>query len=341
FLLLHFAPTERARPLQVAAALLAVATTALLVRLLRRTGGDPRAAVLWAWCPTVVLEAGNDAHVDVLGAAFLVAALVVLARHRPVGTRPGDPGPAGTGLGSTGPGNAHPVGHRRAVAALARTGPSRRRAVAAGVLLGAAVGVKFLPGLAAPALARHPRRWRVAAAAPALRAVAYLPHLLAVGPGALGFLGGYLGEEGYAGAVRYPLLGLLPAPLAPAALAPVLAALLVGGTAAWVAWRADPQRPAPGAPALVGRAFCVVSPESPWYALLLVALLAAADRPRWLPVAAAAWPAYLVGPLHWEHNATRATGYGLAALAVIIAAAATRLRPRPRQHGTTTADYRS
>src|SRR5262249_60792732 len=129
--------------------------------------------------------------------------------------------------------------------------------------------------------------------------------------------------------------------LAPAALAPVPAALLVGGPAAWVAWRADPQRPAAGAAALVGVAFCVVSPEYPWYALLLVALLAAADRPRWLPVAAAAWPAYLVGPLHWEHNATRATGYGLAALAVIIAAAVTRLRPRPRQHGTTTADYRS
>src|SRR5262249_32654893 len=182
FLLLHLAPTERARPLQVAAALLAVATAALLVRLLRRTGGGPPAAVLWAWCPTVVLEAGNDAHVDVLGAAFLVAALVVLARHRP-------------------------VGHHRG---------SRRRAVAAGVLLGAAVGVKFLPGLAVPALARHPRRWLLATAATALLAVAYLPHLLAVGPGALGFLGGYLGEGGYARAGRGPLPTPPPAPPAPA-----------------------------------------------------------------------------------------------------------------------------
>lgn len=45
--------------------------------ILRRTGGDPRLAVLWAWCPTVVLEAGNNAHVDVLGAV-----LVVEPRHR-------------------------------------------------------------------------------------------------------------------------------------------------------------------------------------------------------------------------------------------------------------------
>src|SRR5262249_33757252 len=128
--------------------------------------------------------------------------------------------------------------------------------------------------------------------------------------------------------------------LAPAALAPVPAALLVGGPAAWVAWRADPQRPAAGAAALVGVTFCVVAPEYPWYALLLVALLAAADRPRWLPVVAAAWPAYLVGALHWQHTATRATSYGPPPAAVIIATTAAPLRPRLEHHGTTT-DYRS
>jgi hypothetical protein len=269
FVVLHFAPTERARPLQVAAALLAVGTAALLVRLLRRTGADPRAAALWAWCPTVVLEAGNDAHVDVLGAFLVVAALTVLTR------------PA-----------------------------SRARAVAAGALLGAAVGVKFLPALAGPALLRHPRRWLLAAGAVGLLALSYLPHLLAVGPDVFGFLGGYLGEEQYAGAARYPLLGFTPA-------APALAFLVLAGTAACVAWRADPLRPAAGAAAMVGVTFCVVCPEYPWYALLLVALLAAADRPRWLAVAAAAWPAYLVGALHWAHTPTRATTYGLAALVVL------------------------
>jgi hypothetical protein len=79
---------------------------------------------------------------------------------------------------------------------------------------------------------------------------------------------------------------------------------------------------------MAGVTFCVVAPEYPWYALLLVALAAAADRPRWLPVAVAAWPAYLVGPLHWDHTATRATAYGLAALAVALAAATTTARTR-------------
>jgi len=141
----------------------------------------------------------------------------------------------------------------------------------------------------------------------------------------LGYLGGYLGEEQYRGAARYPLLGPLPATWAPAA-----ALLVLGAAAAWTAWRADPESPAAGAATMVGVAFCVVAPEYPWYALLLVALLGAADRPRWLAVAAAAWPAYLAGALHWDHTATQAIAYGLAALLVAAAAARGLLgRPRP------------
>jgi hypothetical protein len=266
FAVLHYAPGETVRPLQVAAALLAVATSALLVWTLRRTGRDPRAVALWAWCPTVVLEAGNDAHVDVLGAFLLLAGLAVLLT---------------------------------------------RRWLLAGALLGAAVGVKFLPALAGPALLRHPKRWVLAAGGAGLLALSYLPHLLAVGPGVFGFLGGYLGEEQYDGAARYPVLGLVLSP------SPVLAALLLLGTAALVGWRADPDRPAAGAATMVGVAFCLICPEYPWYALLLVVLAALADRARWLLVVAAAWPAYLVGPLHWDHTATRAVSYGVAAAAVL------------------------
>jgi len=145
-----------------------------------------------------------------------------------------------------------------------------------------------------------------------------------VGPKVLGYLGGYLGEEQYRGAARYPLLGPLPATWAPAA-----ALLVLGAAAAWTAWRADPESPAAGAATMVGVAFCVVAPEYPWYALLLVALLAAADRPRWLAVAAAAWPAYLAGALHWDHTATQAIAYGVAALLVAAAAARGLLTRRP------------
>jgi len=281
FLLVHaVAPGGRARPLQVAAALLAVGTAALLVVALRRYGGDPRAVVLWAWCPTVVLEAGNDAHVDVLGAFFVVAGLVVLA---------GTPG------------------GRRAL--------STGRALAAGALLGAAVGVKFLPGLVAPALARHRQRWWLATGATGLLAVAYLPHLLAVGPRVFGFLPGYLGEERFDGVDRYPLLGqVMPASWAPAA-----GALVIAATALWVWWRADPGSPARGAVVMVGVTFLVLTPEYPWYALLLVALAALADQARWLAVAAAGWPPYLIGPLHWEPGPARAVSYGIA-LGVVLAA---------------------
>jgi nucleotide-binding universal stress UspA family protein len=70
--------------LQVAAAALAVALTALLASQLKRTNRDPRWALLWGWSPIVVLEAGSAAHVDVLSALLIAAAVVVAARRRPV-----------------------------------------------------------------------------------------------------------------------------------------------------------------------------------------------------------------------------------------------------------------
>jgi hypothetical protein len=57
--------------LQLAAALLAVALTALLGAELRRRGRDPRWALLWGWSPMVASEASHAAHVDVLAAVFI------------------------------------------------------------------------------------------------------------------------------------------------------------------------------------------------------------------------------------------------------------------------------
>lgn len=75
----------RGLPLQIGSAVLAVLTSLAVVAVLRRTGGDPRRVVWWAWCPTVVLEAGNGAHVDVLGALLVVLALGALSARRWVG----------------------------------------------------------------------------------------------------------------------------------------------------------------------------------------------------------------------------------------------------------------
>lgn len=62
---------------QLAGAALSVATAALLARAMRR----PLDALLFAWCPTVVLEAGQGGHVDIL-VALLVVAAVLAARRR-------------------------------------------------------------------------------------------------------------------------------------------------------------------------------------------------------------------------------------------------------------------
>jgi len=69
-------------PMQVAMALCAVLTTLVLLFGLRRLGRDPRLAALWAWCPTAILEVGNDAHADVLGVLLTAIGLLVLASAR-------------------------------------------------------------------------------------------------------------------------------------------------------------------------------------------------------------------------------------------------------------------
>ncbi len=128
---------------------------------------DRRLAVLWAWCPTVALEAGNNAHVDVLAAVLTAAALLVLAR------------------------------------------PGRmRRSLAGGTLLALAIWTKVTPVLVVPAVAR--RRWYALAAAGLFATViVYLPHVLAVGSRVIGFLPGYLQQEGYNNGTRFLLLGML------------------------------------------------------------------------------------------------------------------------------------
>jgi hypothetical protein len=69
-------------PIQAAMAAVAVLVTVLLLAGLGRLGRDVRMAALWAWCPTVILEAGNSAHVDVLAVAITAAAILALATAR-------------------------------------------------------------------------------------------------------------------------------------------------------------------------------------------------------------------------------------------------------------------
>ncbi|MEV7239203.1 glycosyltransferase 87 family protein [Streptomyces sp. NPDC051020] len=279
FLLVHAVSPAggRHKPMQLAGAVLAVVTTVALLLVQRRTCGDTRRVALWAWCPAVPLAAVNDAHVDTLGVLLMVAAL-------------------GTAAGA-------------------------RR----GALLGAAIAVKLLPVLVLPgalsgvlAPGRGPRARRretasVLLAAVGVVALAYLPYLLASGSAVLGYLPGYLREEGYepGGVGRFALLRLV----LPDAWAGPAAAALVALSAWYVLRRGDPERPWHGALLVTGTALLLTSPAYYWYALLVVALVAMGGRWEWLAVAAAGTVLYVADALQW--HGVQASAYGLAAVAVL------------------------
>lgn len=212
------------RGIQISAAALAIAVTVLLMWGLPRIGIDARNAVLWAWCPTVAIEAGNGGHADVLAVLLTAGGLVA--------------------LGS-------------------------KRVAWGGALLGLGIAAKVTPALAVPAALRR-RPFLLPASLGGTVVGVYLPHVLAVGSGVEGFLGGYLNEEGYQSGARFALLdAVLPGSL----VKPAAAAVLV--VTAILVWRlSDPERPWHGALVMAGVAFLVTAPPFAWYAELLVVFVA-------------------------------------------------------------------
>jgi len=276
FLALHYVTPVHAgsTPVQAAAGACAVLVTLVLLAGLRWLGRDLRWAALWAWCPTVALEAGNSAHVDVIAVLLTAAALLVLAR-RSGGTR-------GALLG--------------------------------GALLGLAIATKATPVLAGPAVLRR-KWWAVIVSAAGAVAAVYLPHVLAVGSKVIGFLPGYLQQEGYDSGQRFAIIALF----ASGHLAIVIAVAILGVSGVAVLRFSDPDRPWRGAVVMTGVALAVTTPNYQWYAILLVMLVVLDGRPEWLAFAAGG---YLAAEPHlgrWRiipHP--QAVGYGLAALFVVL-----------------------
>ncbi|SHM57097.1 glycosyltransferase 87 family protein [Actinacidiphila paucisporea] len=190
-----------------------------------------------------------------------------------------------------------------------------------GALLGAAIAVKLLPGLALPgALSRRTPREavRIVGTAVVAVALAYLPYVLASGSGVLGYLPGYLHEEGYEpGSVRRFALLLLVLP--DKAAGPVAAALIIA-TAAYMVRRGDPRRPWSGALVTTGTALLLTSPSYYWYALLVVALVALDGRWEWLGVPLAGLALYTGNEMGAHGTTLQAAAYGAAAAGVICGA---------------------
>ncbi|MFC5822016.1 glycosyltransferase 87 family protein [Nonomuraea harbinensis] len=299
FLLVHGLSPEGARhkPLQIAGALLALATSAVLLIALGRRAGTrgnaPAYTACYAWCPAVPLELVNNAHVDGLGVLLTVIALTTVNRHRVLG----------------------------------------------GTLLGAAAAAKLLPAVTVPgalsgvlaADGRTPARrmldtLAVLGPAALVVALAYLPYALASRGSVLGYLFGYLTEEGYDDAGsrdRYALLRLvLPDSWAlPAAL------VIVGIAIFHVLRHGDADRPWQGALVVTGVGFLVFTPGYSWYAVLVVALVALDGRWEWLGVPLASGAAYL-------GTGSGTVAYALAALAVAAGVVVRVVRPSPAARRT-------
>lgn len=268
--------------LQLAAALLAVGLTLGLGLLLGQRGLDPARALWWGWCPLVVLETGNGAHVDILAAVLVIGALAVLGR------------------------SGKELSHQRFLG---------------GMLLGLAAATKIIPLLLLPAVTVLRRRngggpGQLAVPLTALTgfALTYLPHLLAVGALVLGYLPAYLSEEGFSGGgSRYRVLALV---LPMDAQQPV--ALLLGLALAGSAlWRSDRGRPERTAVWLFGGAVLIATPAYAWYCLPLVALAVLAGRLEWLAVALAGYLAYAGTRLPYVSGAA----YAAAGTFVLLVAA--------------------
>ena len=249
------------RAFQVLAALGVLGVTVLLLRASLRSGRPLWPVALWAWSPRVVIEYGNNAHVDWAAVLLSLGCLELARRGRPGWT---------------------------------------------GLLLAAAALTKIYPALVGAAVLRR-RPWVVVAVAAAAVVAAYLPHVLAAGTDVIGYLPGYLHEEGYNSGTRLLLLGaVLPHPLDT-----VAGVLAIAAAALWCARRPSADVPEGSAVVLVGVAFLVTTPSYGWYAGLLLALAVLARRLEWVPVAFAPAFVYLV-----RAEVSRASWYGTTIYAV-------------------------
>jgi phosphoglycerol transferase MdoB-like AlkP superfamily enzyme len=190
------------------------------------------------------------------------------------------------------------------------------RPVWGGIALGAATATKLIPAIAYPALLGRWRHWWAVPVGIGVFALLYVPYVLATGLDVLGYLPGYLTEEGYEDGSRFALVSLVVH-----GDAATLVVGLVVLVAAVLAWRlSDPARPWSGEVLMIGVTLLAVSPRYPWYALLLVPFVALSGRWEWLAVGLAITLRQLYPSLHTFRWSL------LAAIAVVLVVTLVRTR---------------
>ncbi|SBN64524.1 Protein of unknown function (DUF2029) [Curtobacterium sp. 9128] len=165
------------------------------------------------------------------------------------------------------------------------------RPIWGGIMLGAATCTKLIPAIVYPALLGRWRNWWAVPVGIAVFGLLYVPYVASTGAKVLGYLPGYLTEEGYEDGSRFALVSLV----AKGDLGTVIVALVVL-VAAVLAWRlSDPSRPWSGEVLMIGVTFLAVTPRYPWYALLLIPFVVLSGRWEWMSIALAialrgVWP---------------------------------------------------
>ncbi len=140
-----------------------------------------------------------------------------------------------------------------------------------GVVLGAAILVKFLPAVIAPTLWRSARGWRMAILC-GLTVLGLYALYINVGWHVFGYLSGYGAEEGLdSGGGFWVLAGLariMPLPSWMPAIYMVTAALLLAGLGCWFAFLVRPDDPVAICAAsgtMIAVLLFAISPHYPWY----------------------------------------------------------------------------
>jgi alpha-1,6-mannosyltransferase len=217
---------------------------------------------------------------------------------------------------------------------LAFLGVDRRSPVLAGAALAAGVLVKYFPIVAAPALYKR-WDWRLPVAFVATAAVLYLPYL-GVGTKVLGFLGGYVAEEGFergSGIFLWQLAtSVFHLPDAAFSLYFPAAATLMGALALVTVLRRRQSKADLAAAMVLAVTFTVLfSPHYPWYFAWLipfvcfypvVSVLYLTCASIYLHIAA--WPAGLADGL---------LIYGVFGLILVVEILARRYRKKEQEHG--------